>query len=188
MIGGIETAKQQVTAGGLTPLPLDEAGGFDAALEAAKRAQAKQEASDAQLQSIRDKGFRQWVGEMQLEKLKEELRKKVMSAMGLDEDSLDQLAPAIRQILEQKIQEEVERELEKQMAEKLEGKGSGPGGQAESSAGQSNGEAQTASAVPAQPQVSTGQNSADENEQGGKKCPVIPALAWPGLGPISSFF
>lgn len=188
MIGGIETAKQKLTAGAASPTPLDGGGGFDAALEAAKRAEASQEASDAQLQSIRDKGFRQWVGEMQLEKLKEELRKKVMAAMGLDEDSLDQLAPAIRQILEQKIQEEVERELEKEMAEQLNGKGAGSGSQTVSKDGANGDGAGTASAAAPLPQAGAGQKTADEGESDGKKCPVIPALAWPGLGPISSFF
>ncbi|CDK98049.1 protein of unknown function [Magnetospirillum gryphiswaldense MSR-1 v2] len=126
--------------------------GFDAALQAAQKAQARQQAHESEMESIKDKGFTAWVRDTRIEKLKEELRKKVMAEMGLDEDSLAKMEPVIQKILEQKIQEEVEKQL--QQALKEEEKQGAPG-------------------------QSVAQQAADQagkNDRRGISCPVIPAL------------
>lgn len=112
MINGIGSPLSATTAPAAKP---DEgpatSSGFDAALKAAQNAAAKAEAREKEKQSILDKGFSDWVRDMKIEKLKEELRKKVMADMGLTEDQLAKMEAVMRQILEQKIQEEVEKQL-----------------------------------------------------------------------------
>jgi hypothetical protein len=106
------------TAAFTVPMTKSSAAGgssFDAALKASQAAKAKDEERTAQVKAIREKGFTAWVGEMRIEKLKEELRKKALSAMGLDEESLQGMAPVMRQLLEKKIEEEVASMLEEEL-------------------------------------------------------------------------
>jgi len=132
----------------------DQSGAFGAALAAAQKAAAKQQAHQSEMDSIKEKGFTNWVRDMRIEKLKEELRKKIMASMGLDEESLAKMEPMIQKILEQKIQEEVEKQLAQALKEE-EQKNGAPGQSV----------AQQASAQPG------------KNDRQGKTCPVIPALA-----------
>lgn len=182
MIGSIESAGRQVQSQG-APRDFTKEEGFDAALQAAQRAEAQQSARQSELEAIRKKGFRQWVGEMQIEKLKEELRKKIMAAMGVSEEDLAQMAPAVQLILERKIQEAVENQLEQELARR-QADPADPSDRAGETA-QEGGAAtdgrtvpKTESTQPLARQISPGRQ--DEN---GKTCPVIPALAWPGLTP-----
>lgn len=128
-------------------------GGFDAALMAARRAEQAAEARASELDAIKTKGFSTWVRDTQIEKLKEELRKKVMAEMGVDDDSLSKLTSVMREILEKKIQEEVDKRLQEETAKQQDGQD--------------------------QTKVATAQQTG-KNNQDGKTCPVIPALSWPG--------
>lgn len=128
------------------------AGGFDAALQAAQKAQARQQAHESDMDAIKEKGFTAWVRDTRIEKLKEELRKKIMAEMGLDEDSLAKMEPVIQQILEQKIQEEVEKQLQQALKEE-ENQG-----------------------APGQSVVQQAAAQAGKNDRRGISCPVIPAL------------
>ncbi|MCA1908613.1 MAG: hypothetical protein LDL39_09650 [Magnetospirillum sp.] len=132
----------------------EQNGAFGAALAAAQKAAARQQAHESEMDAIKEKGFTNWVRDMRIEKLKEELRKKIMASMGLDEESLAKMEPMIQKILEQKIQEEVEKQLAQVLKEEEQQNGA-PGQSA----------AQQASAQPG------------KNDRQGKTCPVIPALA-----------
>jgi hypothetical protein len=174
MTSPIDAVTPRLAAPAASPAKI-QAGGFDAALEAARRFAANREAEAAEAQTIRDQGFRAWVGEMQIKKIKEELRKKALAAMGLDEEGLEALAPAMRQILEQKIQAEIAEQLEKALAEQRR--------QAEGEA-QRSGAAQPG-AQPAPPPAGAAPIAAASGEgpkgkkEPGNSCRVIPALAWP---------
>ncbi|MGE4279494.1 MAG: hypothetical protein AB7G62_07900 [Magnetospirillum sp.] len=157
------------TTGGLTALTStssatwsEQSGGFDAALAAAQKVAAKQQAHQSEMDEIREKGFSNWVRDMRIEKLKEELRKKIMASMGLDEESLAKMEPMIQQILEQKIQEEVEKQLAQALKEEDEKNGA---------SGQQAGQGSSRTIA----QQATAQ--AGKNDRQGKTCPVIPALA-----------
>lgn len=126
---------------------------FDAALKAAQQAAQRQSAHESEMASIRDKGFTDWARDTRIEKLKEELRRKVMAEMGVDEEQLGRMSAVVQQVLEQKIEEEVEKRLQQQLAEE-------------------NGDP-AAKADAQQPQ-------AGKNDRQGMNCPVIPALVWPG--------
>lgn len=174
-------------------------GPFDDALAAAQRAKASQDAQDADLASIRSKGFTAWARDTRIEKLKEELRRKVMSQMGLTEDDLSKVSDAIRQVLEQKIKEEVEKQL---MALRDQQNQSGDKSASSSAKDGDTNAAATAKAAPAKPAASTliaAQEAAQQTDQQadlpaaesnpcepgkkdrvGKSCPVIPALAMAG--------
>lgn len=132
-----------------------EAPKFGAALEAAERAEAAAAARLRELDAIRDKGFGDWVRDTRIAKLKEELRKKVMAGLGVDEDGLSRMDSIVRRIIEQKIQEEVERQLDQVMAKEQDGTN-----------------------------VATDQGTPSpqpgKNDLPGRKVPVIPALVWPG--------
>ena len=154
MINAIDLASPGAPSAGATKLEEPGAGGFDAALKAAQQAAAREEQRAKEMASIRDKGFTDWVRDTQIEKLKEELRKKVLEAMGLTEDQLAAMAPAIQKILEQKIQEEVERQLQETIAKEQ--------------------------GVKAESTVATAAQPAGKIDPQGKKCPLIPGLAWPG--------
>lgn len=132
-------------------------GGFDAALKAAQKADAEKKARASELESIKTKGFSNWVRDTQIEKLKEELRKKVMAEMGVDEHDLSKLSSVMREILEKKIQEEVDKRMEEETAKQQEQNGG------------------KITSLTQQAQQQTGKNDRD-----GKDCPVIPALSWPG--------
>lgn len=145
------------------PMAAPEAGdkdAFNAALKAAQKAKQREQEHASELAQIRDKGFTDWARDTRIEKLKEELRKKVMAEMGLDEDQLAKLAPAVQQVLEQKIQNEVEKRLQEQLAKEEDPTGQGTAQQP-----------QVAASQPMQP---------GKNDRQGMNCPVIPALVWPG--------
>lgn len=153
MIGSIENASLIDSTGPEKTGRQAGAGGFDAALKAAQKGAEREEARQKELAAIKDKGFSDWVRDTQIEKLKEELRKKVMAEMGLDEDQMGRMSAAAQQILEQKVQEEVERRMQEMAAEEQ-------------------GKPASTVATAAQP--------AGKNDLQGKKCPIIPGLAWPG--------
>lgn len=135
--------------------------GFDAALEAAQKRNAAEQARADELDTIKQKGFSAWVRDTQIEKLKEELRKKVMAEMGVDENDLSKLSSVMQQILEKKIQDEVDKRLQEELAKQQQ---------------QQDGQSQSTLASAQQ----AGKNDQGKNSQDGKDCPVIPALAWPG--------
>ncbi|MBF0354554.1 MAG: hypothetical protein HQL43_04880 [Alphaproteobacteria bacterium] len=160
---------------------------FSAALEVARKADAAERLRKSEVEDIRDKGVRTWAGEMQVEQLKKKLREKILKAMGLGEEDLAKMSPAIQQILEQKIQQEIEQQLEAEMRRQ----------QIEKSAESRRQDPQNASAAPGKDGAAAqkalvaapgaGQNPTSTGEKTGKKCPVIPALSWPGLPPGSLF-
>ena len=145
------------TSGGTTPA-VSTGGGFDAALKAAQKAEADRKAHASELESIKTKGFSNWVRDTQMEKLKEELRKRVMAEMGVSEDDLSKLSSVMREILEKKIQEEVDKRMQEETAKQQDEQNGG----------------KTAS-LTKQAEQQTG-----KNDRNGKDCPVIPALSWPG--------
>lgn len=162
MINAISDSSPIGAPTGATPSPIgDNAGTFDAALIAAQKAEERKRQHATELDDIKSKGFSAWVRDKQLEELKEKLRRQVMADMGLNEDSLSRLSAAMREILEQKIQEEVEKRMQEEMAKDQD---------KEQEKGVTGVAAKTAAAH--QP----GKN----DQQDGKSCPVIPALAWPG--------
>lgn len=149
---GQGSSAASTTAGGT-----DTGGGFDAALKAAQKAKANQQAHQSEMDEIREKGFYSWVRDMRIEKLKEELRKKVMASMGLDEESLSKMEPMIQKILEQKIQDEVEKQLAQVLAEEE--------------------QQQQSANAPSQSVAQQTNAQAGKNDRQGISCPVIPALA-----------
>lgn len=158
----INSINQSAAAAALTADPGTTAAstgsGFDAALAAARKAEADKQARASELESIKTKGFSNWVRDTQMEKLKEELRKKIMAEMGVNDDDLSKLSSVMREILEKKIQEEVDKRMEEETAKQQEGQ---------------NGE--KVASLSRQAEQQTGKNDRD-----GKDCPVIPALSWPG--------
>ncbi|OJX79344.1 hypothetical protein [Magnetospirillum sp. 64-120] len=158
MISGIDSTSLVGGSSFGTSATSSQTGGFDAALAAAQKAAARQQAHETEMDAIKEKGFSNWVRDMRIEKLKEELRKKVMAAMGLDEDSMAAMDPMVQKILEQKIQDEVD----KQLAQVLKDEEMKNGG---------NGQA------PSQTVAQQATAQAGNNDRRGKTCPVIPALA-----------
>lgn len=149
------------------PLPALDAGatgegGFSAALQAAQKAAAAETARANELAAIREQGFTDWVRDMRIEKLKEELRRRVMAEMGLSEADLSTMTDAMREILEAKIREAVEQALQEQLAKQDGGAGTGT---ASGDAGPGG------AAAPAMP---------GKNDPPGKKVPVIAALVQAG--------
>lgn len=179
MISSIESAGRQIQSQG-TPKALGAEETFDAALQAASKAEARATARESEVQATREKGFRQWVGEMQIEKLKKELREKIMAAMGVSEEDLAQMAPAVQLILERKIQEAVEHQLEEELGQQ-QASPTGQPGQIEAANG-----GQTVQKAEATLPLAR-QKAPDQKDESGKTCPVIPALAWPGLSPGALF-
>lgn len=157
MISAIDNTLTALSAGQGNSTSDSTGTGFDAALDAAQKAQARQQAHEDEMATIRDKGFTAWARDTRIEKLKEELRKKVMAEMGLDSDSLSKMESAVQQILKQKIEEEVDKRLEQSLAEEDQGNGTTTAGQ------------QTANAQ-------NQQSDSGKKFQGGISCPVIPAL------------
>lgn len=155
MISGIDNDNATIAMTMATsPVGASSGGtGFDAALQAAQKAQASQQAHESEMEAIKEKGFTAWVRDTRIEKLKEELRKKIMAEMGLDENSLAKMEPVIQQILEQKIQEEVEKQLQQALKEEEEKQG-----------------------APGQSVAQRAADQAGKNDRRGISCPVIPAL------------
>jgi hypothetical protein len=160
---------------------------FDAALAAAQRAEAAANARQSEVDEIRKKGFTAWVRDTRIEKLKEELRKKVMAELGVSEDSIATLSSAIRQVLEEKIKAEVEKRLTQ-----LQGNSDANSASDSSASSTSTGKEGSASARTTLLAAQEGSkpqdnpdpvfNPHDEDPSGkpGKSCPVIPALSMPG--------
>ena len=162
MISGIDDNTTLSAVTGLTNSGTQGTGGneFNAALKASQKADARQKAHESEMDAIKEKGFTNWVRDTRIEKLKEELRKKIMAQMGLDEDSLSKMEPVVQQILEQKIQEAVEEQLQQALKEE---------------------EQQNASGQSVAQQTT---EQAGKNDRRGISCPVIPALAQAGGVPI----
>ncbi|RAU20832.1 hypothetical protein CU669_16290 [Paramagnetospirillum kuznetsovii] len=137
--------------------PSAKTGDFSAALAAEQRAEASLRDQADTLDAIKAKGFSAWVRDTRIEKLKAEIRKKVMAAMGLDEKSLAALNDKVRQSIEKQIEEQVMREMEQAMKEDKDGGKKSP-----------------------QSAASGGQNLPDGPVCGAKRVPVIAALATPG--------
>ncbi|CCG40353.1 hypothetical protein [Magnetospirillum molischianum] len=161
-------------------------GKFSAAVEAAKRAAAREQAADDEMAQIRAKGFTAWVRDTQMEKLKEELRKKIMSEMGLTEEDLGKMTATIQQILEARIKEEVEKRLASALAANDSGSSSKQAASNDkNSATQDTKVAKAASTVLAAQEQATATSSPTQTEEEkrnrqGNFGMVIPALAMPG--------
>jgi hypothetical protein len=166
MISGIDDNTTVSAVAGLTTSATQGTGGsdFNAALKASQKADARQKAHESEMDAIKEKGFTNWVRDTRIEKLKEELRKKIMAQMGLDEDSLSKMEPVVQQILEQKIQEAVEEQLQQALKEEE--------------------QQQQQQGAPGQSVAQQTTEQAGKNDRRGISCPVIPALAQAGGIPI----
>jgi hypothetical protein len=82
----------------------------DPATLAAQRAQAKEAARKADIATIKEKGFSTYVAELEEQK-KQEIREKILEAMGLDEDSLAKMSPEERNSIETLISQEIQRRM-----------------------------------------------------------------------------
>lgn len=180
-------------------------GGSDPASAAASRRTAADDAWKSQFSEIQNKGFANWARDEQVKKLKEELRKKVMAGMGLDEKSLSQMSSAMQRAIEERIQQAIEEELKNstnQMASNGQKRSSNQANSADR--GGSNSPPPSAHTATSQAAVyaqnvdqqsqSTGvaaqaQSNADGTvtstdgttaPKGAAKVKVIPALSWPG--------
>ncbi|SEH33436.1 hypothetical protein SAMN04244559_01376 [Magnetospirillum fulvum] len=181
-------ASASLTTSESTLSGLTTGSGFSAAVEAANRAAAKKQAQDAEFAEIREKGFTAWVRDTQIEKLKEELRKRIIAEMGLTEDDIATMGSVIRQTLEARIKDEVEKRLATTLASTDSASASN---QSTSSANdnQSQGStvtrvAKAASTVLAAQEHATSasptQTEEEKKDRQGNFGMVIPALAMPG--------
>ncbi len=66
---------------------------------------------------ILEKGFAKYVSEMQQEKLEEEIKEKILSALGLTEEQYNALPAEQRATIEQAIQEAIRKEMEARMGD-----------------------------------------------------------------------
>jgi hypothetical protein len=137
----------------LTGAQASDTGGFSAAIEAAQRDADRKASFAAEMQSIHQKGFSNWVRDTQVDNLKEELRRKVMAEMGVDAKSMSTLSASVAAALEKQIEDEVQRRMEEAERE------------------QKDGTKKTAA---------TGQKSSTDAAKQGNDIKVIPALIWPG--------
>lgn len=184
-----QDASASLTTPGAPLSGLTTGTGFDAAMEAANRAAAKKQAQEDELSQIREKGFTAWVRDTQIEKLKEELRKKIMSEMGLTEKDLGKMGAVLRQTLEARIKDEVEKRLAAALAS---GDNASSSDQSASNANdnQSQGSAVTkiakaaSTVLAAQEQAgaasSPTRTEEEKKDRQGDFGMVIPALAMPG--------
>jgi hypothetical protein len=123
-----------------------------------------------------------------MEKLKEELRRKIMSEMGLTDEDLGKMSSVIRQVLEERIKSEIEKRVSSMSGDD----GAKTSATSDSSASNDNAQANssgtkttksTPSVLVAQEEASTAALSQTEEEKknrSGTSCLVIPALAMPG--------
>ena len=182
LTGTLSSAQSTVSPATNKATSPSDGGGFDAAMQAAQKAAAEKDADNQTIADIRKKGFVAWARDAQIKNLKEELRKKALAAMGLDEKSLAALPPSVHNIIEQRL----EQELALQMAQNnpVTDK-TARDGNSSTSTGQTGQDSQNSNAPQPLTQVSsqsddTGQNQPSKNNQAGKTFPVIPALIWPG--------
>lgn len=162
-------------------------------MDAANRAAAKKQAQDNELAQIREKGFTAWVRDTQIEKLKEQLRKKIMSEMGLTEDDLGKMGAALRQTLEAQIKNQVEKRLASALAS---GDTASSSDQSASNANDNQAKGSTVTKIAkatttvlaAQEQASATtsptQTEEEKKDRQGSFGMVIPALAMPGGGSL----
>jgi len=162
--------------------------GFDAALAAAQQSAARQSAISTEMQAIRKEGFVAYARDLQVEKLREEIRQQVLSASGLTEDQLSHLPAAMQSVIEKRIEQAIQLAL-----------GQAVGSQTppnQSASGNSGGGVKSSDQPTAAPPVipptaadpfdltaqgaATGQVLPGEKKPGGTICPVIPVLVWPG--------
>lgn len=186
-------ASASLTTSGTTTSGLSTGSGFDAAVNAANRAAAKKQAQDNELAQIREKGFTAWVRDTQMEKLKEELRKKIMSEMGLTEDDLGKMGAVLRQTLESQIKDQVEKRLAATLAS---GESASSSDQSASNANDNQAKGSTVTKIAkatttvlaAQEQASATssptQTEEEKKDRQGSFGMVIPALAMPGGGSL----
>jgi len=186
-------ASASLTTSASTLPGLTTGSGFGAAVEAANRAAAKKQAQEDELAQIREKGFTAWVRDTQMEKLKEELRKRIMSEMGLTEDDLGKMGSVLRQTLESRIKDEVEKRLASSLAS---GDNTSSSDQTASNANDNQAQGSTVTKVAkaastvlaAQEQTaatsSPTQTEEEKKDRQGSFGMVIPALAMPGGGSL----
>lgn len=180
-------------ASSASPTTSSTGGGFDAAVKAADRAAANKKAQDDELAQIREKGFTAWVRDTQIEKLKEQLRKKIMAEMGLSEDDLGKMGAVLRQTLEEQIKNQVEKRLAATLAGGDKDSASDQGGSSAND-NQATGSTVTkvakaaATVLAAQEQASATasptQTEEEKRDRQGSFGMVIPALAMPGAPPL----
>jgi len=164
--------------------------GIDPAQAAALRAKTAKTARDAELKSIREKGFRTWVRDTSIEKLKEELRKKVMADMGLTEADMAKMSSAMRMILEEKIKQEIEKRMEAMReapkdsatttGDKTDQAGNAGGGPPARQSKEVTITAQAAQNQEAQPTTPAAGDQPGKKDRDGNSCLVIPALSMGG--------
>ncbi|WP_413205597.1 hypothetical protein [Rhodospirillum sp. A1_3_36] len=82
----------------------------DPATLAAQRSAAKEAARKADIATIKEKGFSTYVAELQEQK-RQEMRDKILEAMGLDEDALEKMSPEERKAIETLISQEIQRRM-----------------------------------------------------------------------------
>lgn len=155
MIDSIGTLTTNLPKPAEKPGEAPAGGGFDAALKAAQQAAARDEARRQEMEAIREKGFGDWVRDMRIEKLKEELRRRIMAEMGIAEEDLAKMTDAMREILEAKIREAVDQAVQQELARQEGG--------------------EKAAATTPSPQEAPG-----KDDPPGKKFPVIAALVQAG--------
>jgi len=66
---------------------------------------------------IMEKGFGQYISDMQQEKLEEEIREKILAALGLTEEQFKQLPAEQRAAIEESIQAGIRAEMEARMGQ-----------------------------------------------------------------------
>jgi hypothetical protein len=140
------------------------AGGFNAALAAQQKADADKAAHAAEIKSIRDKGFSNWVRDTYAENLRKKMREQAMASMGVTDDDLAKMPPAMRAQIEKRIEDAIKEAMDKAAKEDKDGKS----------------KSAAAKDKDAQQAQGPGQNQPGGNNRAGKVCPVIPILAWPG--------
>jgi hypothetical protein len=83
---------------------------LDPAAQAARRAQANEEARQATIAEIKEKGFSAYVAELEEEK-KEKMREEILQSMGLSEDQLAEMPAEARAAIEDAISQEIQRRM-----------------------------------------------------------------------------
>jgi len=162
-------------------------GGFDAALAAAQKAAAQKAAQDAEMRTIRDKGFTAYARDTLAENLRQKMRQQALAAMGLDENSLAKLPPTVKNEIEQRIEAAIKLALEQTVGNTAAAKKGESGGSSDSAkTDQRPATAAAAKAADPTPPATvdafglTGQTLPGGKKSSGTICPVIPVLAWPG--------
>jgi len=85
-------------------------GASDPAAQAAQRKAASEAAQAETMAAIREKGFSAYVEDLEKEKI-EKIREKLLKALGLTEEGLEEMDPATRDTLESLISQEIQKRL-----------------------------------------------------------------------------